>query len=387
MQALILRRVQGDFSGRARLEEVDAPSLEIPQDVLVRIEYAELSLEDHRVVTGQVPSRAPVILGRHGVGRVEDPGPRVDTDRLPPGTRVVLDTVVACPDIWPPEKQSLARSQFCPDCESGALEQCTRVRPGPVAGQSRDGTLAGRIVLPQGSLHVVPPELDSKVALLAPLLAHVQRALDAVGARPGLRLLVIGGTPLGLMTIIRARDMGLSVALTDPDVVRTEVGREFVERPAWALRVQSTRDNPADRLREDVFTLNKSLENSGFSVPCDAVIDALGTHGDRGLYLCRPGGRVAVVGRESPCGPPILRWQDLVAQGKSLLGIPSGKGHVAQALTTMSRGLPMLDKLSGTAIESTLLPDLGWTRLGVDPQTGSRESTSIDRVPVVFPHQ
>jgi threonine dehydrogenase-like Zn-dependent dehydrogenase len=81
--------------GDIRLEDVPEPSIQEPNDAIVRLTASSICGTDLHAVRGTMAGMVPgTILGHEGVAIVEEVGPRVKN--LRPGDRVVIAASIAC---------------------------------------------------------------------------------------------------------------------------------------------------------------------------------------------------------------------------------------------------------------------------------------------------
>ncbi len=182
---------------------------------------------------------SPVTLGHEFSGRLDD------------GTRVAVLPAVACGD--------------CDRCRAGHDQQCATVL-GAMYGVSLDGGLADEAWVDPTCAKVVPASLPLEQACLVEPVAVALHGVNRAGIRPGARVLVVGGGPIGLCTVAVARSIGADVALVARHRRRIEAGEQ----------------------------LGAGTPGSGY----DIVLDAAGTQ--RSLDTClqrvRPGGTIGVIG-------------------------------------------------------------------------------------------
>jgi (R,R)-butanediol dehydrogenase / meso-butanediol dehydrogenase / diacetyl reductase len=81
------------LDGPGRFGVRDWPDPEPAGRALVRVDSGGICGTDLKIVRGDVPSSAPVVLGHEVVGRVEIPAA---ASLIPAGARVVVDPSVSC---------------------------------------------------------------------------------------------------------------------------------------------------------------------------------------------------------------------------------------------------------------------------------------------------
>lgn len=183
--------------GRLRVSEVAEP-VPAPGDAVVAVEWCGICGTDLKIARGEhrcYPPGTTRIPGHELVGRIVG-GAGVD-----PGTPVVVAPNFAC--------------GTCPACRRGRSNVCSAYEG---IGLTVDGGFAERVIVParavaHGVLLPVPPGLALDVAVLAEPVAAVVRGLNAVRAAAGESLLVIGAGPMGLISVIVGRQLGMAPIL------------------------------------------------------------------------------------------------------------------------------------------------------------------------------
>jgi 2-desacetyl-2-hydroxyethyl bacteriochlorophyllide A dehydrogenase len=175
--------------GRAELTRVQVPRLK-PGEVLIRVQYSGVALGDvalyegkHNYVADGVFSY-PIVPGQEVSGRVMATGVKVST--ITEGANVVVMPVHGCGQ--------------CADCKAGRQFICSERRE---LGLLRwNGGYAEYVVAPSSAVRQLPPDLDSRRAVLAPALSVVLKGLNRIEkvwpTSPGpKRCAVVGVGPLG----------------------------------------------------------------------------------------------------------------------------------------------------------------------------------------------
>ena len=242
-----------------------------------------------------------VVMGHEFVARVVGLGP--DAMDVRAGDRVVVN----------PNGITCGR---CAPCRRGRANLCEAGRRASI-GIHRDGGLADLVAVPTRAIHPVPDSLaDEDAAWVEPLAANI-RSVAAAGSVLGSRALVIGGGPMGLLTLQLLRSAGASfVGLVEPTTFR----RSIAER----LLADATYDSAesAERMPEAPSVV---FECSGSP---RALSDA--------LRLVAPGGSVVVVGI-GPAGPGIAPM-DLVGKEITVRGSALYVDEFPVAIDLLARG-------------------------------------------------
>jgi NADPH:quinone reductase-like Zn-dependent oxidoreductase len=137
MKALTLTGIGG--LDRLQLQEVPAPAIRAPDEVLVRVRCAALNRLD-LWMTGGLPNARPSfphIVGSDGAGEIEAVG--TAAGRWRPGDRVLINPGVSC--------------GHCAACEEGADSLCANYA---ILGEHLPGTAAELLVVPAANLGRVP---------------------------------------------------------------------------------------------------------------------------------------------------------------------------------------------------------------------------------------
>jgi threonine dehydrogenase-like Zn-dependent dehydrogenase len=239
------------------------------------------------------PRRPPLVLGHEAVGRVDGrPG------------RYVVFPIVAC--------------GLCPACVRGEENLCaTR----GLLGLDRQGVFAERVAVDPRTLLPVPDGVDDRAAVLTEPLACCISALRLAGAEPGHRVLVVGGGPIGLLTVHACAVGGIE---------------------AWAVEPVPKRRALAARLGARLVAASAADPD----IPeADFAIDAVGIEPtwQGAIAKVRMGGSVTVIGLGQAEGS--VPVGDLVRRGVGL------RGHYAYTRADFDAALAML---------ADHPPDLGW---------------------------
>jgi L-iditol 2-dehydrogenase len=201
VKALVFER-----PGVASVMEREAPQIGA-DEVLVRLSVMGICHSDFELLAGRyfLPVPYPVIPGHEWVGRVERVG--ADVRDLAPGTRVVGECAIS------------PRLHF---------------------GFTTDGAGAEFFRVRADWLHRVPDSFsDTTAALVEPFSIGYAAIVSAGGVDPSDRVIVLGGGPIGMCSLVAARACGAAVALLDP----------IAERRALAEKLGA--DMTADPLTDD----------------------------------------------------------------------------------------------------------------------------------------
>ena len=188
--------------GKISLEDRNVP-VPGPHDVLVEIRSVGVCGSDvHYYEHGRIGDfvvRAPLVLGHEASGFVLQAG---TASRMPKGQRVAIEPG------WP--------DGTCEQCLTGQYNLCPEVSF--LATPPVDGAFTRLLVVPEQFAHPVPDSLsDDAAALIEPLSVGIAACRKA-GVRPGSRVLISGGGPVGLLVGEVARASGATtVVVLEPN--------------------------------------------------------------------------------------------------------------------------------------------------------------------------
>lgn len=264
MQALVYHG-----PGDVRLEEVPKPSIQHPNDAIVRITASAICGTDLHFLRGTMTGmKEGRILGHEGVGVVEEVGDYVRN--LEPGDRVVVPSTVGC--------------GTCSYCRAGYYAQCDNANPnapgtaflgGPEDAGGLDGLQAEYARIPYANVGLVklPAAMsDDQAILLSDIFPTGYQAAEMAEIRPGDVVCVLGCGPVGQFAIWSALHLG--------------AGR-VIAVDAVPDRLRTARDQGAEVVdfgHEDPVELVKEMTRG---VGPDRVIDAVGVDANAGARESR----------------------------------------------------------------------------------------------------
>lgn len=215
------------------MSDEPAPSGE---GVRVRVASAGICGSDLHLLSFDMPT----ILGHEIAGVLDD------------GTLVAVEPIAPC--------------RQCGPCRNGEYNLCT-VGPDMIMGIGQNGGMADECLVPASSIIPVPSGLAIKDACLVEPLAVAVHGVRRAGVLPHERVAVVGGGSIGQTAVVAAQATGATVALE----ARHEAQRQAADR------------------------LGATTMGHG---DYDIVIEAAGTASAlaRSVDLCRPGGRVVLLG-------------------------------------------------------------------------------------------
>src|SRR5665647_2823654 len=137
--------------GKRSWDEVPDPTIEVPTDVVVRIDASTICGTDLHILKGDVPEVQPgTILGHEAVGTIVEKGAGVTTLEI--GDRVLVSCITSC-----------GRCRFCRERRYGL---CTG-GGGWIFGHLIDGLPAeyARVPFADTSVYTIPSQLDDEEVL------------------------------------------------------------------------------------------------------------------------------------------------------------------------------------------------------------------------------
>src|SRR5829696_4774357 len=292
MQAMVYRG-----PGRIRVEEKDIPSIEHPNDAIVRVTCAAICGSDLHLYHGMMPDlRVGHTFGHEFVGTVHEVGPSVQNLKV--GDRVMVPFNIFCGS--------------CYFCARGLYSNCHNVNPnatavGGIYGYSHscggyDGGQAEYVRVPFADVgpSLIPDWLaDDDAVLLTDALATGYFGAQLGDIKEGDVVVVFGAGPVGLYAAKSSWLMGAGrVIVVDHLDYRLKKAAEFAH--AEIINFAEYDDI--------VVHLKKITEHLG----ADVVIDAVGAEAD-GSFLQH----VASSTFELQGGSPVaLNWAiDAVRKG------------------------------------------------------------------------
>ena len=211
--------------GDIRLDDVDEPKIQDPNDAIVRLTSSAICGTDLHMVRGTMAGMVPgTILGHEGVGIVEEVGPNVRN--LNVGDRVVIPSTIAC--------------GYCMYCREGFYAQCDNANPnGPQAGTAFfggpqptgpiDGLQAEYARIPFANVGLVKlPEhvTDEQALLISDIWPTGHFGAELAEVSDGDTVAVFGCGPVGQFSIASAKLMNPGrILAVDNDESRLEMAR------------------------------------------------------------------------------------------------------------------------------------------------------------------
>jgi 2-desacetyl-2-hydroxyethyl bacteriochlorophyllide A dehydrogenase len=194
--------------GDIRIEEVPKPICGL-NEALVRISYAGICGSDlHVFRKGMFVQSVPIIMGHEFSGIIEVVGS--DVTDLKPGDHVIGDPRVSC--------------NQCKWCQEGSYNLCPELG---FIGEVSPGCFAEYLVMGSQKLFKIPSSIDlKKAALIEPLsvAVHIVQNSDLCFNK---KIGIVGAGPIGLLTLLLARNLSKDITLIDISPFRLEKAKIF----------------------------------------------------------------------------------------------------------------------------------------------------------------
>ena len=223
------------------VKEMPDPSIQAPQDAIVRITTTNICGSDLHMYEGRTAVEQGKILGHENMGIVEAVGAAVN--RIKVGDRVSVPFNIAC--------------GTCRNCLTGWTSFCLRTNPtegmdGAAYGYANMGPYSGgqaellRVPYADFNLLELPPgtEHENDFTMLSDIFPTGWHGTELAGMQPGDRVAVFGAGPVGLMAAHSALIRGASEVF----VVDKEKDRLDLAGTIGATPVDFSRGDPAEQI-------------------------------------------------------------------------------------------------------------------------------------------
>lgn len=272
--SMMVPTFQGE--GRISYEPRPIPTLDAPDDVIVRIEACGICGTDLNILAIPPAHKATpgIIIGHEGVGIVMKVGSAVSG--LQPGDRVVVANRLTCGQ--------------CAYCRRGLDNQCTNYQ---TIGTTVDGAFAPYLRAPARALWQISSVMARDDAALFEPLACAVGAVKRAPFQAGDNVAIIGAGPMGLLFALTYRAMGAGkTILIDIAPYRLEFAQAMgIDAAIHAAEV-------------DAVAEVRRLTGLG----ADIVVDAVGNQVDQAIRLSRRGGQVILFGLRPHDSPPVNQY-------------------------------------------------------------------------------
>ncbi|MGW3471744.1 glutathione-independent formaldehyde dehydrogenase [Saccharopolyspora sp. NPDC000995] len=281
------------------INEVDRPTIEHPNDVIVRITSTAICGSDLHMYEGRTAAEPGIVFGHENMGIIEEVGSGVTS--LNRGDRVVMPFNVAC--------------GFCKNCMAGNTGFCLTVNPGFAGGAygyvamgPYTGGQAEFLRVPFADFNCLKLPADGSheadFVLLADIFPTGYHGCELAQVSPGESVVVYGAGPVGLMAAYSALLRGAArVFCVDRVPERLAKAEEI-----GAIPIDFSKGDPVEMIKEQTSGegTDKGVDAVGYqaqvgdgskeepAVVLNSLIDtvrATGRLGVPGLYVpSDPGG-------------------------------------------------------------------------------------------------
>lgn len=251
-----------------RIEEVDRPTIEGPDEAIIRVEWAAICGTDVHAYEGRIPVKLPIVMGHEYSGEVIEVGQGVRG--LGIGDKVVGLYGASCGS--------------CEFCVSGRPQLCMRRL---LFGLNINGSFAEYLRVPRAerTLVKVPEGMEMREAVLVPdMFQTALYSVETGGVGPGSRVLITGIGAIGLSILIAAKLAGASsviaVDIRDrPLKLAKEMGADYI--------IDAREEGLVKRVREITgLGIDVAIDTSGAASVVKQAIEAVrpgGTHVQTGI--------------------------------------------------------------------------------------------------------
>lgn len=282
---------------RVAVENVPDPTIQHPNDVLVKITSSCICGSDLHMYEGRTAAQPGIVFGHENMGIVEEVGNGVTT--LKKGDRVVMPFNVAC--------------GFCKNCLAGYTGFCLTVNPGFAGGAygyvamgPYVGGQAEYVRVPYADFNCLklPPgkEHEADFALLADIFPTGYHGCELAQVIPGETVVVYGAGPVGLMAAYSALLRGASrVFSVDRVPERLAKAKEI-----GAIPINFDNGDPTQQIKDQ--TDGEGTDKGVDAVGYQAVV-AKADHEEPAVVLnaliqtVRPTGMLGIPGLYVPADP------------------------------------------------------------------------------------
>lgn len=267
---LIMKALVYHGPGQKNWEEMPAPELQRPTDVIVKITKTTICGTDLHILKGDVPEVADGrILGHEGVGVIVEAGSSVSNFKK--GDRVLISCITSC--------------GRCDYCKKGMYSHCRD--GGWILGHLIDGTQAEYVRIPHAdnSLYHIPAGSDEEALVMLSDILPTGFECGVLNGKikPGDSVVIVGAGPIGLASLLTAQFYTPSnIIMIDPDDNRLSMGSLF----GASHTINNSKENPVEKV------------NQILPAGADTVIEAVGIPATFELceWLVAPGGTIANIG-------------------------------------------------------------------------------------------
>ena len=283
-----------------------------PGEALIRVRAVGICGSDVECYQGTHPlPNYPRLPGHEFAGEIAAVGP--DWSGPPVGARVAVDPALHC--------------GRCYACRIGRHNCCTNVS---IAGVHRPGAMAEYAPARAGHVYPIRDDMSFDVAAVVETLSFGAQVVDRAGVLQDDRVVVLGAGPIGLCSLLLAKNAGASVLVSEPLEWRRDLaaalGADRVIDPAATPLHQAVRD----------FT-----DDYGAHVAIDATGEIEGA--EAAVSIAGSAARIVILTlRDEPMR--VHPWQ-LVRQELTLLGSRLSRADFGDLIALAAGGRAPIERL------------------------------------------
>ena len=259
--------------GKPAWEAHPRPTLQGPNDAIIRITTSTICGTDLHILKGDLPSVTEGrILGHEGIGVIEEVGPAVSAFHK--GDKVLISCITAC------GKCDFCRKQMFSHCRNG----------GWILGNTIDGTQAEYVRIPYAdtSLYPLPPDTEEEAAVMLSDILPTGFECGVLNGRvkPGDTIAIVGAGPIGLAALMTSKLYSpAAIFCIDLDDNRLQVAKSF---GATAL-INSSDGNAIQRVMELTHGEGVDVAIEAVGIPatfdiCQGILGAGGHLANIGVH-------------------------------------------------------------------------------------------------------
>lgn len=263
-------------TGPGQLHVTDRAEPAPGDHAIVAVQAGGICGTDLKIIRGEVPVRAPVILGHEVIGEIAVAAPG---SAMPAGTRVVVDPSVSC--------------GTCAVCRRDLPQLCPH---GDLMGRGSDGGFTGLIAVPGDRLHPIPGDMPITDAVMLQVLSTCVHAQTLIRPQLGETAVVVGLGVTGLLHVGLLRASG----------IRSIVGvSRSAARRALALQLGAAAVAPPAEALALVADVTAGA-GTDIAIDCAGQAETL----IQAMSAAGAGGRVLIFGTVTPSadGMPTYDW-------------------------------------------------------------------------------
>ncbi|KAA8566491.1 hypothetical protein MFRU_042g00170 [Monilinia fructicola] len=281
---------------KVTIEERPLPTIEHPDDALVKVTTAAICGSDLHMYQGRTAAQGGLCFGHENMGIVIETGSGVGS--IKKGDRVVMPFNVA--------------DGRCRNCEEGKTAFCTGVNPGFAGGAygyvamgPYQGGQAQYIRVPYAEFNCLPlpagKEHEADFILLADIFPTGWHGVVLSGFQPGESIAIFGAGPVGLMAAYSARLRGASkVFVVDSVKERLQAAEKI-----GCVAVNFTKNDAAEEIiRQNGQMVDRSVDAVGYQASAqDGKKEVPSIVLENCIKVTRPTGGIGVPGLYVPSDP------------------------------------------------------------------------------------